>query len=111
MAVVVVVVDCEDVNMEYGPNMMKLIGEFVSVCAVPSGGGLEDALKFFTDPVCRKRCLQEAEKMAVQAVNLVISAPDNPHGDDVEVIAGVIEQELKNKRWERLNEKFRKIFE
>lgn len=97
--------------MEYGPNMMKLIGEFVAACAVPSGGGLGDALKFFTDPVYRKWCLKEAEKMAVQAVNFVISAPDNPYGDDVEVIAGVIEQKLKNKRRERMNEKLGKILE
>lgn len=97
--------------MEYGPNMMKLIGEFVAACAVPSGGGLGDALKFFTDPVYRKRCLQEAEKMAMQAVNLVISAPDNPYGDDIEAIAGVIEQKLKEKRRNQTEEKLSKILE
>ncbi len=72
----------------YGPNVTKLITKFIAREAVPPGGGLASALEFFSNPEQRKQVLDSAEAKAIQAIQAIKSAPDNPFGDDDERIAG-----------------------
>jgi hypothetical protein len=78
---------------KYGPNVTKLITKFIAREAVPPGGGLASALEFFGNAEQRKKVLDAAEAKAIQAIQLIKSAPDNPFGNDDEKIAsGILEQ-------------------
>ena len=73
-----------------GPNVKKLAIRFMSLEAIPKGGGLEDGIAFLSD---KKRLLQVAEKSieeAFDAIDAVKNAPDNTYGDDDERIAGIL---------------------
>jgi hypothetical protein len=72
---------------KYGPNVTKLITKFIAREAVPPGGGLASGLEFFSNPERRKQILESAEAKAIQAIQLIKSAPDNSFGDDDERIA------------------------
>ena len=87
--------------MSCGPNVQKLLSKFIARNAVPSGGGLADGLKFFTDPDHRRKVLQKSEEELLLAIKLIKMAPDNTFGTDDETIAGEIlhridEKEHKN---------------
>ena len=81
---------------KYGPNVTKLIVRFMSYVAIPKGGGLADGIKFIIDPERRKKVIATAEANALDAINLVKSAPDNPYRDD-ESIAEIILEKLTEK--------------
>ena len=72
---------------KYGPNVTKLITKFIAREAVPPGGGLASALEFFSNAEQRKKVLDSAEAKAIQAIQAIKSAPDNPFGEDDEKIA------------------------
>ncbi len=74
----------------YGPNVTKLIILFVAVEAIPSGGGLADGIDFIRNPERRKQVLESAESKALQAIQSIKNAPDNPFGNDDEQIAGEV---------------------
>lgn len=84
--------------MSYGPNVTKLITRFMAREAVPPGGGLNGVLQFFTDDAARKRILANAEKSTIAAIQAVKSAPDNPYGNDDEIIAGEILKKLDQRQ-------------
>lgn len=73
---------------KHGPNVTKLITKFIAREAVPPGGGLGSAVEFFSNQEHRKKVLEAAETKALQAIELIKSAPDNPYGNDDEQIAG-----------------------
>ena len=75
---------------KYGPNVTKLITKFIAREAVPPGGGLASALDFFANAEQRKKVLDAAEAKAIQAIQLIKSAPDNQFGEDDEKIASEI---------------------
>lgn len=85
-----------------GPNVRKLLALFISVEAIPAGGGFADAVEFFKNAEKRKEILEKAESKTKEAIQLIKSAPDNPYGDDEEVIAGAIlkkvEEEIEKRR-------------
>ena len=74
--------------MTHGANITKLITKFIAREAVPSGGGISSVLEFFQNPERRKQVLEAAETKAIQAIALIKTAPDNPYGNDDELIAG-----------------------
>jgi hypothetical protein len=76
--------------MSHGPNVTKLITKFITREAIPPGGGLADGIEFFTNPEHRKQILVRAELSAMAAIQAIRLAPDNPYGDNDEVIAKVI---------------------
>jgi hypothetical protein len=82
----------------YGPNFTKLIKKFIVRGAVPPGAGIATALEFFTDPDKRKMVLDQAEMKAIEAVQLIHSAPDNPYGDDIEAIAGALVEKIEERQ-------------
>jgi len=86
---------------KHGPNVEKLIIKFIAREAVPPGGGLASGLEFFSNPERRKQILESAEAKAVQALQLIKSAPDNPFGDDDEQIAGELLKMIEEKNRQR----------
>lgn len=83
---------------KYGPNVTKLITRFIAREAVPPGGGLASALEFISNPEQRKQVLNSAEAKAIQAIQLIKSAPDNPFGDDDERIASELLAKIQERQ-------------
>jgi hypothetical protein len=84
---------------KHGPNVTKLILRFVAKEAIPAGGGIADGIKFFTgSPQYRKKLLDQAEADAMNAIDIVIHAPDNPYGNDPEEIAKAILDKLEERK-------------
>jgi len=73
-----------------GPNMKKLIIRFLSLEAVPQGGNFADGMNFLSNPAGVRQAWNRSVEKAKLAVDAIRAAPDNPYGDDEEVIAGVI---------------------
>lgn len=82
----------------YGPNVTKLITKFIAREAVPPGGGLASALEFFSNPEQRKQVLDSAEAKAIQAIQAIKSAPDNPFGNDDERIASELLAKIQERQ-------------
>jgi hypothetical protein len=83
---------------DYGPNVTKLITQFIAREAVPPGGGLVSGLKFFQDKEYRKQVLVKAEADALIAIKAIQNAPDNSYGDDPEVIAGALLEKIEERK-------------
>lgn len=84
---------------DWGPNTKRLFSEFVANAAIPNDGGIDHGLKFFTDREYRKRVLETATQNTILAIDVVRSAPDNPHATDDEIAAAIL-QKLKERRGE-----------
>ena len=82
------------VSVGYGKNVTKLILRFVAREAIPPGKGMGAAVEFFKDAGHRKRVLESAESKAIAAIQLIKDAPDNPYGNDSEVIAGMLLEKI-----------------
>ena len=83
-------------------NVAKLIIHKFSVDAIPSDSGLVDGVRILSDPDAMKRGMEVARRWAIEAIDVVKTAPDNPWGDDDEAIAGEILrriEEARQKRW------------
>lgn len=83
---------------KYGPNVTKLITKFITREAIPPGGGLADGVEFLRNPERRKQVLESAEAKAIQAIQLIKSAPDNPFGDDDERIASELLSQIHKRQ-------------
>lgn len=81
-----------------GPNAKKLLAHFIAREAVPAGGGLADGLNFLTDPDRRRQGLERAMSEMEMALEAVKLAPDNPYGNDDEVIAAAILERVEMKK-------------
>lgn len=77
-------------DRKLGPNAKNLLTMFIARESVPDGGGLADGLKFFTDAEHRKRVIETAMTNLDLSIAAIRAAPDNPYGDDEEVIAAAI---------------------
>lgn len=80
-----------------GPNANKLLIRFMSREAIPDGGDIMDGVKFFLDESHRHKVMDKALANMDLAIKAVRSAPDNPYGDDEEIIAGVILEKIQEK--------------
>lgn len=83
---------------KHGPNVRILITKFIAREAVPPGGGLASAVEFLSNPERRKQVLERAEFEAIQAIQLIKSAPDNPFGDDDERIASELLDKIQERQ-------------
>lgn len=83
---------------KYGPNVTILITKFIAREAVPPGGGLASAVEFLSNPERRKQVLEMAEFEAIQAIQLIKSAPDNPFGNDDERIASELLDQIQKRQ-------------
>ena len=83
--------------MDHGTNVTKLIIRFIAREAVSPGGGLDSTIAFFLDAEHRKQILANAETKAMEAIQLIKKAPDNPYGNDDEIIAGVLLEKIQER--------------
>lgn len=90
-----------DRTKKHGPNFMRLALEKVSRDAIPPGGGMAAGIDFFSDPKRIRETTAAAFEWAEQVIDVMRAAPDNPHGDDEEILAGVILDELERVRSNR----------
>ena len=83
-----------DKNAPMGPNVKRLLAHFTARIAIPPGGGFAAGIALLTTP----GRLSEVSRMALRdvekALEAIKAAPDNPYGDDDEVIAGAILERL-----------------
>ena len=81
--------------MKHGANVTKFITKFIAREAIPSGGGVASAVEFFKNPERRKQVLEAAETKAIQAIAIIKTTPDNPYGNDDELIAGELLKKIE----------------
>ncbi len=86
---------------EHSQNVSKLIAVFIARHAIPPGGGLADGIKFLKNPEWRKQVYERAEADAVVAIQAIRSAPDNPYGNDDDIIAGVLLEKIEERKREQ----------
>lgn len=88
--------DYLDNHKPIGDNVRRLMIEFASTLAIRSGNGtpMENALSVLIKPGGLVDNMREALRQTELALDAMKSAPDNPYGDDDEVIAGAILEEL-----------------
>lgn len=79
-------------------NVKRLVIEFMACLMVPPGGTVQSCLQNLTDHVRIKEMAKQAQADALAAIRLIKEAPDNPYGDDDEVIAGIILQKIEEKK-------------
>lgn len=82
---------------QLGPNAQKLFIRFISREAIPSGGDITDGTKFFLDKVHREKVMDKAFTNFEAAITAVRLAPDNPYGDNEEIIAGAILEQIEQR--------------
>lgn len=85
-----------------GPNVKKLIAYKMSRDAVPSGGGVADALGFLTDPKKMTEGAKKATTWVYQAILAVQCAADpNPYRHlSEEAVADVLLKAIEKKQHE-----------
>lgn len=71
-----------------GPNATRLIAMRMAALAVPVGGGVADAVRAITTPGRLQAYARQATEELANAIAAIKAAPDNPWGNDDEVIAG-----------------------
>lgn len=86
--------------MAQGPNVKKLIASKMSVDAVPSGGGLKDALSFITS---KEKIIEGAKKATAwveEAIKMVREAkePNEWKNADDETIACEILRQIEARK-------------
>lgn len=87
--------DYLDNNKPMGANVKRLLAIFVARIAIPDGGGLADGIALFTTPGRLSEVNRKAMGQVEQALAAMKAAPDNPYGDDDEVIAAAIVQAVE----------------
>lgn len=86
-------------SKKYGKNVSKLILQFASIYAIPSGkNALDSMLSFCIDADKRRNIFDKAELEALKAIELLKSAYDNPFGNDDEAIAEMLLQKIKERK-------------
>jgi len=87
-------------DRKIGPNLKKLMIRKMARDAVPPGTGnpMGAAIESMSDKGRMIALLREALVWCDEAISVMRSAPDNPYGDDEEVIAGAILAEIEKKK-------------
>lgn len=83
--------------MKLTPNVRALIFRKMALILVPDGGGIASAAAALSRPDVLTAAFREAHQWVAEALAVVKTSPDNPHGDDDEAIAGNIMTLLKEK--------------
>lgn len=86
-----------DPKRKIGPNLKKLMIHFMAVDAVPAGG-LQSAVDLIMSPNGLRDSAMRSLAQALAAVDAMRAAPDNPYGDDEEVIAGEFVKQIEERK-------------
>ena len=81
-----------------GPNFKKLVAHRMALSAIPPGGGLGDGIAFLMDKDKMLSAGKDAQKWVNDAIDVVMTAPDNPYGNDREAIAAEIVRRIELRR-------------
>jgi hypothetical protein len=76
-----------------GPNEKKLVIRRISMLMIQDGGDFSDGLRALCDNP--SQYVKPATEWVSEALEAVKAAPDNPYGDDNEVIAAAILEKMK----------------
>jgi hypothetical protein len=87
-----------DPKRKIGPNLKKLMVHFMAVDAIPAGGGLQAAVDLIMSPNGLRDSAMRSLAQALAAVDAMRAAPDNPYGDDEEVIAGEFVKQIEERK-------------
>jgi hypothetical protein len=95
--------------MSQGPNVKRLIAIRIGNAAIPNGceNPMGEGLAFLVDRDRVTQAARAATRWVEEALAAVKSAPDNPYGDDDEVIAGELLRRIacdpieRRRRWLR----------
>ena len=80
-----------------GPNMKHFLAYKVSRLAIPPGGGFAAGIDALTTPGRLAQLSRDALAWCDTAIQAMRATPDNPYGDDEEVIAAAILKEIEHK--------------
>jgi hypothetical protein len=78
-----------------GPNEKKLITKRIAAVMIPEGGSVLDGFNALTNPARMGQIAKESTKWISVMLEAIKSAPDNPHGNDNEVIAASILKQME----------------
>jgi hypothetical protein len=96
-------------DQQTGPNVKRLIVRRMALLLIPVGSG-KDSVTFgieaLTNPGRLSATVSEASAWVRRAIAAVKTAPDNPYGNDDEVIAGVLLRDIEGR--ERTNARTKK---
>lgn len=70
----------------------------MAIDAVPKGGGLLDGFAFLCDPKRVTDSARAAQQWVEDAIAAVKAAPDNPYGEDDELICAEILRLIEEKK-------------
>lgn len=84
-------------DRKLGPNIKRLLAIVSAKIMIPPGGGLADGIRAITTPGAMVDAARQGLAQVDQMIAVVRSAPDNPYGDDEEVIAGAILAQLEER--------------
>lgn len=87
-----------DPKRHIGPNLKKLMIHFMAVDAVPPGGGLQAAVDLIMSPNGIRDSAQRSLAKALAAIDAMRAAPDNPYGNEEEVIAGAFVKQIEERK-------------
>lgn len=87
-----------DPKRHIGPNLKKLMIHFMAVDAIPAGGGLQAAVDLIMSPNGLRDSAMRSLAQALAAIDAMRAAPDNPYGNDEEVIAGEFVKQIEERK-------------
>jgi hypothetical protein len=87
-----------DPGRHIGPNLKKLMIHFMAVDAVPPGGGLQSAVDLIMSPNGLRDSAMRSLAQALAAIDAMRAAPDNPYGNDEEIIAGEFVKQIEERK-------------
>jgi hypothetical protein len=82
---------------KHGPKFMEVVCYKVARDAIPEGGGLADGVALFAEPNRLQQHMKSAIAWVEEAIRVMRTAPDNPWGDDEEILAGAILDEIERR--------------
>ena len=81
-----------------GPNFKKHVAHRMAQIAIPPGGGIGAGIAFLMDKHTMVKAAQDAQKWVNEAIDVVMTAPDNPYGNDREAIAAELVKRIDARR-------------
>ncbi len=96
----------DEVGEKIGPNVKKLMIHKMSLDAVPPGcgDGFASAIDYLLSPEKHRASARAALEWVRLALVAVKSAPDNPYGEDDEVIAGELLKQIEERQKRQVKE-------
>lgn len=76
----------------------RLLAMYISVEAIPKGGGFSDGVNFILNPELRKKGIETAEKKMAEAISVIRSFPGYENKSDEEIAKILVDKINERKR-------------